>query len=535
MSRWELYITQIDVGQGESTLIVARDLATGRQRSMLVDAGLYGYGQIVHSYVSENIFNRGSLDHIVVSHYDKDHFGGIASLLTADNAYAIAQTIAAATAAAVTEIRQAGGNELFQASAGAAAAAAAAVGAYDVPDDPRRQNDFSEFAVLAGREGANKLDRGINDLSKAAEAGYKVGLAFAGKEEGRNPSILPVRGPLRKKVCLAASLAAVRGRMIDDLVELARKKIQTTFYDNITPMGGRFDTDGLYAKTDIIDPGQSRIRPRADYVAAFSGKVSISLNGTEAPLPLRKRSTPPLESELLWGKNEDDEPLAPPRAPRVLLVAANGKIAGSTKSIAFAEEGNDTSLGLIVKFNDFYFYTGGDLPSEGESLIWQYLHTKMEGPKPNHICCFKCGHHGASTSSSQTFIDGIKARAALISAGMNVTYKHPTQQTITNLQTSKTIQNFYLTNLQYTRTFAPWRNDLFTPGIKSRISGDNEQNNSSSTRRARGNIEVYVDEQSSLSTVHPGDPGADSQVNHGFVVTYYEDVSGQNLPRRHNH
>ena len=42
----------------------------------------------------------------------------------------------------------------------------------------------------------------------------------------------------------------------------------------------------------------------------------------------------------------------------------------------------------------------------------------------------KLGHHGATTSSSQKFLDAVNPKYAIISCGKNNTYKHPTKTTM---------------------------------------------------------------------------------------------------------
>ena len=44
---WRLEISTIDVGQGDSSLIIADD-GNGQVRSMLIDGGLGGYAETVH-------------------------------------------------------------------------------------------------------------------------------------------------------------------------------------------------------------------------------------------------------------------------------------------------------------------------------------------------------------------------------------------------------------------------------------------------------------------------------------------------------
>ena len=72
----QLTIHTIDVEQGESALVVAADVAAGRHRTILIDGGQLGYAETVRNFIDSILRGYGyPLDHILVSHYDKDHSG----------------------------------------------------------------------------------------------------------------------------------------------------------------------------------------------------------------------------------------------------------------------------------------------------------------------------------------------------------------------------------------------------------------------------------------------------------------------------
>ena len=77
---YTLEVHHIDVGQGDSSLILVRDESNANAivRSVLVDAGLATASGPVDSYVR----NQGvaNLDAIVATHYDKDHYYGLTEL-----------------------------------------------------------------------------------------------------------------------------------------------------------------------------------------------------------------------------------------------------------------------------------------------------------------------------------------------------------------------------------------------------------------------------------------------------------------------
>ena len=95
----QLTIHTADVAQRESALVVAADVAAGRHRTILIDGGLLGYAESVHNFIDPILRGYGyPLDHILVSHYDKDHSGGVIGLLNADNMRVVSEAISNAVA-----------------------------------------------------------------------------------------------------------------------------------------------------------------------------------------------------------------------------------------------------------------------------------------------------------------------------------------------------------------------------------------------------------------------------------------------------
>jgi beta-lactamase superfamily II metal-dependent hydrolase len=74
-----LEIHHLDIGQGDSTLIVIRDFGEIIY-TVLIDAADAGEAPLIHEYM--NRLGVISLDTLVITHYDKDHFRGALALLT---------------------------------------------------------------------------------------------------------------------------------------------------------------------------------------------------------------------------------------------------------------------------------------------------------------------------------------------------------------------------------------------------------------------------------------------------------------------
>lgn len=82
--------------------------------------------------------------------------------------------------------------------------------------------------------------------------------------------------------------------------------------------------------------------------------------------------------------------------------------------------GNNDSLVLLLKHEEFKAVFTGDLEESGEKEI---LQTYKEALSP--ISLLKAGHHGSHTSSSQKFIDTLRPVLTIFSAGEDNRYGHP--------------------------------------------------------------------------------------------------------------
>lgn len=83
-------------------------------------------------------------------------------------------------------------------------------------------------------------------------------------------------------------------------------------------------------------------------------------------------------------------------------------------------EGNDDSLVLLVKQEDFTLLMTGDLEETGEQQL-----LKDYGQLVNNVTVLKAGHHGSKTSSSEPFVEHTNPRLTIFSAGLNNRYGHP--------------------------------------------------------------------------------------------------------------
>lgn len=92
------------------------------------------------------------------------------------------------------------------------------------------------------------------------------------------------------------------------------------------------------------------------------------------------------------------------------------------------DETNNQSLILRVDYGRTSFLLTGDMEAEAEqALLLAGANVRAD--------VLKIGHHGSTTSTSQTFLDTVSPSIAVISAGEGNEYGHPHEQTLAALQT----------------------------------------------------------------------------------------------------
>lgn len=93
------------------------------------------------------------------------------------------------------------------------------------------------------------------------------------------------------------------------------------------------------------------------------------------------------------------------------------------------DDENENSLVIYTKIGKQNILLMGDAGEKSEN----YLLNNYDLPA---VDILKVGHHGSRTSSDKTFIDKIKPKYSMISAGKNNRYGHPHKETLQNLNDS---------------------------------------------------------------------------------------------------
>jgi beta-lactamase superfamily II metal-dependent hydrolase len=514
---WQLDIHLIDIGQGDCTLILAHDLGPPgppQFRTMLIDGGLGQCARTVHTYVAGQLAAAAAaagvgvpvppLDQMVCTHYERDHGLGLLGILRADDLSQIVRTLT--TAGSTNAI---GANRPQQIASVAAAVCSAAKGCYGA------NAGLANTAALNARN-----DTAVGDSDQVA-AGNGVWQGEQTRQPPAGSRRLIDFDNTRKRVSTAAGVAAANTLALIPLPAPAvvTASIQAAIFNTFAPgidQNARFLTNNLYNNTNVIDLGYQEEIFRG-WVNAINGGFLHGDHTAQSPQGRNRTSLPALGAEVLWGAGA--APMIPPAlAPMAHVVSRDTLVwqgvGMPSYQVATGNPGNDSSIGLVIRFNNFFYLTAGDLPWQGEDRIAAaVMATGLPDPAapagpvmavPNTIASFKVGHHGSVTSTSPAFLAAINPASALISCGYNDSYLHPDQPVITMLANPLGPPlRFYLTNCIYVRvgvpgSLGPRPAQMAAAGNKSRVAGDNDFDNMAAWRVARGNIRLSVTQAASI-------------------------------------
>ncbi len=516
---WTLEIHVFDVGVGESALVVAQNKEVGAFRSILIDGGLPAAARTVHENVRRLTGDRGP-DVVLVTHVDTDHSGGVAGLFFADNLTAVCLEIAR-VAAPYADRQQIAATNNGDEGDSTLVARRVACAVYGAIHGSWGDAEFDIYNT------AVKLKSGGVSIAAAAEDGLKAAIEKLGKRKFGNPTLFTT--PIKSKNAARAAAAAAAEAYVDraDAEEAIAEAVFQQFRNQV-PGGAEFWTYGMYNDTTVVDIGD--VASAKDvYYAAVKGRLQ---NGSPAGLAMpgvrRQRTAlkPPLGTELFWGG------AAPPAANAPYAVVVSGPY-GKTEGAVWQGAGNPLpysgggdvsncmSIGLMIRFNDFLYFTGGDMPSQGEDplsaalLNWPLPDgaggTLPAPAPPPPVIAFKAGHHGASTSTSDHMLQSLLPKAAYISCGSS--HDHPTQDVIDRLYGSS-VRLLFLTNCRVHRDDVPASPDVdfgeppltdgsvdqWEAGNRAYIAGDNPVDNFEEDR-TRGDIRIVVGEAGSTEPV----------------------------------
>ena len=112
-----------------------------------------------------------------------------------------------------------------------------------------------------------------------------------------------------------------------------------------------------------------------------------------------------------------------------------------------AWDSNNNSLVLRLSYENISFLLTGDIEEEAE----RYLVRNSASLRGDVL---KAGHHGSNSSSTTAFLNAVKPRWAVISAGLDNQYGHPHPEVLRRLERMVGRQNIFSTAIQGTIHFS---------------------------------------------------------------------------------
>lgn len=103
---------------------------------------------------------------------------------------------------------------------------------------------------------------------------------------------------------------------------------------------------------------------------------------------------------------------------------------------------NSNSIAMLLTYNNFQMYIGGDLTGGGSST------TNVENPLApfiGNVDVYIADHHGSSSSSPATFINTLAPEVSIASCGLDNPYNHPSGTFLNNVNKSTRATMVYST------------------------------------------------------------------------------------------
>ncbi|MFK4171067.1 ComEC/Rec2 family competence protein [Paenibacillus lautus] len=180
--------------------------------------------------------------------------------------------------------------------------------------------------------------------------------------------------------------------------------------------------------------------PDADHIGGLDIVIdAIPTKSVYAPRV--SHTTQTYKDFLLAVKNRDLKIKATKAGLEIPLDGVNAKFIAPVGE--YGKDLNAWSAVLKVTYKDTSFLFTGDAETRSEADM-------LKSPELLQVDVLKVGHHGSDTSTSQEFLNAVKPRYAVISAGKDNKYGHPKSVIINRLKKSKV--TVYRTDTQGTIT-----------------------------------------------------------------------------------
>ena len=163
-----------------------------------------------------------------------------------------------------------------------------------------------------------------------------------------------------------------------------------------------------------------------DHVGGLAGALNAVTVGT-AFAPVEEAEGRSFEGFVKYLKKQGKTITVPKPGDKVYLGDARVMFLGPVDMSLAEEDLNNSSIILQVKYKKTSILFTGDagMPEEA-SVVASGMNLRST--------VLKVGHHGSSTSSSETFLRRVRPKYCVISVGKDNPYGHPHEETISRLE-----------------------------------------------------------------------------------------------------
>lgn len=455
--KWEAKIHTLDVGQGDSSLIQIRKLQekdmtaeqylqeykllepyhAGSARSMpgisyyeffgkkfmdtdweyniLIDGGEKEQEKKIWHCMEENI--KFYLNAVIITHADSDHYGGIYAMLVKNNFWHLCRVIYSAVGQEITQSLK---NK-----------------------DQEASRDLHDLMMKTVKEKTPEI---INDLLEFSQRGKKRRQEwFTNKCIDGMSKVIGLSAPEQNRNAVKY--------FYEELVK--DKQISHNFELNLT-------AEGLAAHAKLPLDLTIYMSVLADKALFFKGqefKKEIYAGGRlTKDIAIRQDS----QYHKMYAVNRTITILSPDRigmdflepvakqlerksiSAKIVLAAVDRYAERDRKTYIEGDsnEKNCSSIAILFQMGGFLYYSGGDLPWDGENAIAENFHAGIYGLEkldPSaYYMGFKAGHHGSNTATSAYFLDAFRPGYGVISCGDHTAktgkkFEFPVKETVLEL------------------------------------------------------------------------------------------------------
>ncbi len=117
------------------------------------------------------------------------------------------------------------------------------------------------------------------------------------------------------------------------------------------------------------------------------------------------------------------------------VIVVNGDYSDNTHIHLNPNEENESSIGLLIQYGNFKYFTAGDLSGGGAPGGFETKDLETHaGNILGDIDVLHAGHHGSASSSNLNFLNHISPVATILSVGRDNDYHHPAEATLERLE-----------------------------------------------------------------------------------------------------